>query len=177
MPRPASLDKACAVSKTVSPCPDHPRARYWATRDHSGRPEPAEIIHILNLFSCLPKLAHFLLFAHTFPSSLLLFDRSWCFPMTLCQLKKMHNLRAVSCFIWGNMRTAAREAASQIALRDCSKAAMGEGQYIRFWWWGSSVTLNTYFTKAFLLVMRMWCHHEGIWCFSRCKDWDHKVCS
>ena len=29
-------------------------------------------------------------------------------------------------FIWGKMRTAAREAASQIALRDCSKAAMGK---------------------------------------------------
>ena len=34
-------------------------------------------------------------------------------------------------FIWGKMRTAAREA--EIALRDCSKAALGEGQYIRFW--------------------------------------------
>ena len=30
------------------------------------------------------------------------------------------------------MRTAARDAASQIALRDGSKAAVGEGQYIRF---------------------------------------------
>ena len=28
------------------------------------------------------------------------------------------------------MRTAAREAASQIALRDCSKEEVGEGQYI-----------------------------------------------
>ena len=27
------------------------------------------------------------------------------------------------------MRTAAQEAASQIALRDCSKAALGESQY------------------------------------------------
>ena len=36
-------------------------------------------------------------------------------------------------FIWGKMRTAAWEAASQIALRDCSKAAVGESQYIRFW--------------------------------------------
>ena len=35
-------------------------------------------------------------------------------------------------FIWGNMRTAAWEAASQIALRDCSKAAVGESQYISF---------------------------------------------
>ena len=36
-------------------------------------------------------------------------------------------------FIWGKMRTAAQEAASQTALRDCSKAAVGEGQYIGFW--------------------------------------------
>ena len=36
-------------------------------------------------------------------------------------------------FIGGKMRTVAREAASQIALRDCSKAAVGESQYIRFW--------------------------------------------
>ena len=32
-------------------------------------------------------------------------------------------------FIWGKMRTAAWEAASQIALRDCSKVAVGERQY------------------------------------------------
>ena len=36
-------------------------------------------------------------------------------------------------FIWGKMRTAAQEAASQIALRDCSKVAVGESQYISFW--------------------------------------------
>ena len=35
-------------------------------------------------------------------------------------------------FIWGKMRTAAREAASQRALKDCSKAAVGEGQYTGF---------------------------------------------
>ena len=31
------------------------------------------------------------------------------------------------------MRTAAWEAVSQMALRDCSKVAAGESQYIRFW--------------------------------------------
>ena len=36
-------------------------------------------------------------------------------------------------FIWGKMRTAAPEAACQRALRDCSLAAVGEGQYITFW--------------------------------------------
>ena len=34
-------------------------------------------------------------------------------------------------FTEGKMRTAAREAASQTALRDCSKAAVGESQDIR----------------------------------------------
>ena len=65
-------------------------------------------------------------------------------------------------FYWGKMRTAAQEATSQIALRDCSKAAMGESQYIRFRWRGSSMPWSTHFTKGFLLVMRIWCHHEGI---------------
>ena len=36
-------------------------------------------------------------------------------------------------FIWGNTRTAAQEAAPQIALRDGSKAPVVESQYIRFW--------------------------------------------
>ena len=43
-------------------------------------------------------------------------------------------------FIWGKMRTLAQEAASHIALRDCSKVAVGESQYIRFWCWGSSIS-------------------------------------
>ena len=36
-------------------------------------------------------------------------------------------------FIWGKMKTAAWETAPPIALRDCSKEAVGEGQNIRFW--------------------------------------------
>ena len=65
-------------------------------------------------------------------------------------------------FIWGKMRTAAWEAAPQISLRDCSKEAVGEGQYIRFWRRPSSELLSTHFIKGFLLVVRIWCHHEGI---------------
>ena len=56
-------------------------------------------------------------------------------------------------FIWGKIRTAAQEAASQRALRDCSKAAVGERQYIMFWWRGSSIPRSTHFTKGFLLVI------------------------
>ena len=64
------------------------------------------------------------------------------------------------------MRTAAQETAPQIAPRDHSKEAVGEGQHIRFWWRGSSVQSSAYFTDGFLLVMRSWRYHEGISCFS-----------
>ena len=49
---------------------------------------------------------------------------------------KKKDVQLVTCelsFIWGKRRSAAREAASQIALRDCSKAAVGESQCMRFW--------------------------------------------
>ena len=42
----------------------------------------------------------------------------------------MHSVRVVSLFIWGKMKTAAWEAAPQIALRDCSKEALGGGSII-----------------------------------------------
>ena len=42
-------------------------------------------------------------------------------------------------FIWGKIKTVAQEAASHRALRDCSKVAVGESQYIRFWRRGSSI--------------------------------------
>ena len=84
-----------------------------------------------------------------------------------CRLKKDAQLESCELsFIWGKIRTAAWEAASQIALRDCSKAAVGEGHCVRFRWSGSSIPLGTHFIKGFLLVMRIWCHHEGISCFS-----------
>ena len=73
-------------------------------------------------------------------------------------------------FIWGKMRTIAWERAPQMALRDCSKEAVGEGQYIRLSWRGSSVQSSTYFTKGFLLDTRSWWHHEGIECFSRNEE-------
>ena len=44
----------------------------------------------------------------------------------------MYNLRVAN-LIWGKMRTVALETALQIALRDCSKEVVGEGQYIGFW--------------------------------------------
>ena len=60
------------------------------------------------------------------------------------------------------MRTAAWETAPQIALRECFREAVEEGQYKRFWWKGSSVLSSINFIKGFLLVKRSWCHHEGI---------------
>ena len=64
-------------------------------------------------------------------------------------------------FIGGKMRTAAREAAPQIALIACSEEAVGEGQYIRFCWRGSSRQLSAHVIRGFLLDMR---RYHG--CFS-----------
>ena len=72
---------------------------------------------------------------------------------------KKKDVQLVTCelsFIWGKRRSAAREAASQIALRDCSKAAVGESQCMRFWWKGSSIPWTTQFTKGFFVS------HEGL---------------
>jgi len=54
------------------------------------------------------------------------------------------------------MRTAAQEAASQIALRDCSKAAVGESQYIRFWRRGDFNIMKYPIYKRFFVS------HEGL---------------
>ena len=56
--------------------------------------------------------------------------------MLLWHVDQKKKAQCESCelsFIWGKMRTAAQEAAPQIALRDCSEEALGEGQHIRFW--------------------------------------------
>ena len=55
-----------------------------------------------------------------------------CESWTMLTKKDVQLERCELSFIWGKMRTAAREEASQIPLRDCSKAAVGERQYIRF---------------------------------------------
>ena len=84
----------------------------------------------------------------------------------------------VKSFIWGKMRTAAWRTEPQMALRDCSTEAVGEAQYIRFWWRGSSMQSSAYFTKGFLLVTRSWCHHKGFSALldmKRYKDWGHAV--
>ena len=65
-------------------------------------------------------------------------------------------------FLWGKMRTSAWETAPQIALSECFRETVGEGQYKRFWWKGSSVLTSINFIKGCLLVKRSWCHHEGI---------------
>ena len=57
-------------------------------------------------------------------------------------------------FIWGKMRTAAREAASQRALRDCSKAGGGKSVH-KVLVKGEFSALKHSFYKKFLLVMRV----------------------
>ena len=50
----------------------------------------------------------------------------------------------------------------QMTLRKCSKEVGGDGQYIWFWWRGSSMQSSAYFTKDFLPVTKRWCHHLEI---------------
>ena len=47
------------------------------------------------------------------------------------------------------MRTAVWETAPQIALRDCAKEAVGEGQYMWFWWRGVSYNQALILQKVF----------------------------
>ena len=54
------------------------------------------------------------------------------------------------------MRTIAWEAASQIALRDCSKSAVGESQYIRLLVKGEFNTMKHSFYK------RLFVSHEDL---------------
>ena len=42
----------------------------------------------------------------------------------------MHNVRGVSCFIWGKMKTVACKTAFQIALRNCSEEVGGRSVYM-----------------------------------------------
>ena len=68
------------------------------------------------------------------------------------QLKK--DVQLESCevsFMWGNMRTAAQEGACQVALRDCSKAAVGESQDIRCLVKGKFNTMKHSFYKRFFV--------------------------
>ena len=56
-------------------------------------------------------------------------------PVLAMTLQTKKDVQLESCelrVIGGKMRTAAQEAASQIPLRACSKAAVGESQYIMF---------------------------------------------
>ena len=46
------------------------------------------------------------------------------------------------------MRTTPQKTASQIALRDCSKAAVGESPHKKFWWRGSSIPWRFLFLKT-----------------------------
>ena len=59
-------------------------------------------------------------------------------------------------FIWGKMRTAAGEAAAQIALRDCSKVAMGESQLYKVLVTGEFNTMkHSFYERFFFLVLRV----------------------
>ena len=48
------------------------------------------------------------------------------FHILYCQLKKMHDVRVASCFIWGQIEDCSGDTAFQIALRNCSKEVGGK---------------------------------------------------
>ena len=52
--------------------------------------------------------------------------RKWPVPSGCSPSKNAQRKSCELSFIWGKMRTAARETASQIALRTCSEEARGE---------------------------------------------------
>ena len=64
----------------------------------------------------------------------------------------MHNMRVVSCFIWGKMRTVARETAFHIALGNCSKEAGGKVSIHVILVKGEYMQWSTYFLQKVLLV-------------------------
>ena len=82
-----------------------------------------------------------------------------------CLLLAEKNAQHENCelsFIWGKMRTIAREMAFQIALRNRSKELGGKGQYIcDFGKGGIHAIKHIFFCRRFLLVTRSRRHHEG----------------
>ena len=77
------------------------------------------------------------------------------------------------------MRTAAQEAASQIALRDCSKAALGESQYKVLVKEGFN-TMKYSFCKRFFIspkdLMSPW-RDLILSRYEKMQVGDHKICS
>ena len=63
------------------------------------------------------------------------------------------------------MRTVARNAAPQRALRNCSKRPRGEGEHICDFVEGKYIQSNIFFCRSFLLVMRNSYHDEGFSAF------------
>ena len=84
---------------------------------------------------------------------------SWYSLFIILKQLSKRNVDLKGCTTWelwlkfylGQMRTAAQKVASQISLRDCSKAPVGGSQYIRFWWRRSSVPWSTQFAKGFFV--------------------------
>ena len=80
--------------------------------------------------------------------------------MNLLTLK---NAQRESCefnFIWGKMRTAAQETAPQMALRNRSKEAGGEGQHVTFGEEGEYMQSSTYFPDFYSSHEALASHEE-----------------
>ena len=91
--------------------------------------------------------------------------KNWCFwtvvlqtlESPLCRLKKMHNLQ-VKFYLGQNEDCSPGNSTSDSSERLLQSGSGGKSKYkvlVKIPW-------STQFTKGFLLVMRIWCHHEGI---------------
>ena len=92
---------------------------------------------------------------------------------------KRGTTRKVS-FIWGKMRTVAWETAPQIALRDCSKEAVGEGQYMIFMKGEFSAIrhlLYKRFSASHLELMSSWRDLVLFWMWGEAKIRDPDISS
>ena len=142
----------------------------WSLTNILLKTKDVSILKLQDFYTTLDAIYHL-----SPPNSFLiwLLQHHWLLIFLLYLLLTKKHAQLESCqlsFICGKMRIAAQEAIPQIALRDCSKASVGVGQHIRFWWRRNSIPISTHFTKGFLLVMRSWCHHKGIYCFSRYEE-------
>ena len=73
----------------------------------------------------------------------------WLWGSILSTIKRCTSWELWVKFYLGQNEGYSLGAESQIALRECSKVAVGESQYTRFWWRGNSMLWSTHFTKGF----------------------------
>ena len=95
----------------------------------------------LNVSRCVSPVSSGSAATQSWRCSLFSVPRWWAHPRfspkSLCRLKRCAMLESQVQFFWEQDEDCSPgESTSDISLRDCSKEAVGEGQYRRFWWRG-----------------------------------------